>query len=451
MHLIKNGNKYYTVKNNNSNYGIYGDYYTIINGRLLWANPNIYLQSTGTQYINTGITADSNTSLILNYQIDNVRDISSNTRNHICGGSAGYTTMKNFYATFWCSTETNTYYWLNTSNLGSGNTVGQFVDYTAKYRIELNGTNIDTKSYLYKNDVLLHTRNNVAGEITQTLPISIFARTANNTATNTFFIGKIYNSIINKNNIKMQHLVPVPKGLLIGDFIVPSNGMFDIVEQKFYENQGTGEFEIGGIPEDYINVGDNIVWVNENVYLESSGSKYIDTEVKPTNLTVVEGKTMLTTINKFIYGSRTSKTASNIHDWVVNTATANFPQFGSDDSSVTFSWSLNQIYKIKNGQDGAYVDGTLIKSYATYTFASTLNMYLFGLNQNGSLESRSLIGRIYNFQIKENSKLIRYFLPVNTNTVIGNFTVPAPGMWDAVNKKFYPNKGSGTFIYGKDN
>ncbi len=245
MHLIKNGNKYYTVKNNNSNYGIYGDYYTIINGRLLWANPNIYLQSSGTQYINTGITAESNTSLILNYQIDNVRDISSNTRNHICGGSAGYTKMGNFYATFWCTTETNTYYWLNTSNLGAGNTVGQFVDYTARYRIELNGTNINTKSYLYKNNVLIFNKTNVTGEITQTLPISIFARTANNTATNTFFIGKIYDCTIYKNNIKQQYLVPVPTNLQIGSFTVPSNGMFDIVNQQFYVNQGSGTFTYG--------------------------------------------------------------------------------------------------------------------------------------------------------------------------------------------------------------
>lgn len=244
MHLIKSGNKYYLVKNSNKNYLWNGDY-IIDNGVLKWCNPDIYLQSTGTQYINTGITADNNTTLILNYQIDSVRTISSNTRNHICGGSASYKNMGNFYATFWCTTETNTYYWLNTSNLGAGNTVGQFVDYTARYRIELNGTNIDTKSYLYKNDVLIFNKTNVTGEITQTLPISIFARTANNTATNTFFIGKIYDCTIYKNNIKQQYLVPVPTGLQIGSFTVPSNGMFDIVNQQFYANQGSDTFTYG--------------------------------------------------------------------------------------------------------------------------------------------------------------------------------------------------------------
>ena len=238
--------------------------------------------------------------------------------------------------------------------------------------------------------------------------------------------------------------------MLIGDKIAPSNCMFDLVTQTFFTNQGTGDFIIGGISGDYINIGDNIVWVDNNVYLQSSGEKYIDTNIKPTNLTVIEGKVMLMEINKCIYGSRTSKSDSDIHDWIVNTATTNFPQFGSDDSSITYSWNLNQTYIIKNGQNGAYINGSSVRSYNTYTFSSTWNMYLFGLNQAGSLENRSLIGRVYNFQIIENTKLIRYFLPVNTNTVIGSFTVPAPGMWDAVTKKFYPNKGSGSFTYGKD-
>ena len=40
-------------------------------------------------------------------------------------------------------------------------------------------------------------------------------------------------------------MVGVPCGLKIGDFVVPENGMWDIVEQKFYGNMGTGEFIYG--------------------------------------------------------------------------------------------------------------------------------------------------------------------------------------------------------------
>jgi hypothetical protein len=33
---------------------------------------------------------------------------------------------------------------------------------------------------------------------------------------------------------------------------------------------------------------------------------------------------------------------------------------------------------------------------------------------------------------------------------ISGTTIPAPGMWDMVTKKYYPNEGTGSFIYGKD-
>jgi hypothetical protein len=45
--------------------------------------------------------------------------------------------------------------------------------------------------------------------------------------------------------VLVRHFVPVPCGLKIGDFVVPENGMWDIVEQKFYGNDGTGEFIYG--------------------------------------------------------------------------------------------------------------------------------------------------------------------------------------------------------------
>ena len=56
---------------------------------------------------------------------------------------------------------------------------------------------------------------------------------------------KVYSVIITSDSDIVMHLVPVPAGLQIGDYTVPSNGMFDIVSQKFYGNSGTGEFEFG--------------------------------------------------------------------------------------------------------------------------------------------------------------------------------------------------------------
>ena len=58
-------------------------------------------------------------------------------------------------------------------------------------------------------------------------------------------IMNIYYVKLYENNVLIRHFVPVPCGLVIGDFVVPENGMWDIVEQKFYGNMGTGEFIYG--------------------------------------------------------------------------------------------------------------------------------------------------------------------------------------------------------------
>lgn len=56
---------------------------------------------------------------------------------------------------------------------------------------------------------------------------------------------RIFYTKIWDNDTLVRHFVPVPCGLQIGDFVVPSNGMWDIVEQKFYGNMGTGDFIYG--------------------------------------------------------------------------------------------------------------------------------------------------------------------------------------------------------------
>lgn len=220
--------------------------FVIEDGKLVGVNENVYLQNTGTSYINTGIIADSDTKLVINYKIDSSREISSSTRNWICGGSAVYMQRKNFYGGFWQTSATNIYYWLNTSDKGAGYNAGAaFTDFTAKYKIELNGVNIDTKSYLYKNNTTSWTYTNTAGEITQSNPVTIFTRYGNISSASSYFLGRVYDCSISKNGVLLQKLVPVPKGLVIGDFVVPSNGMFDIVTQTFYGNEGAGEFNIG--------------------------------------------------------------------------------------------------------------------------------------------------------------------------------------------------------------
>ena len=58
-------------------------------------------------------------------------------------------------------------------------------------------------------------------------------------------LGRLYYAKFFEDGVLIRHFVPVPSGLVIGNYTVPSNGMFDIVNQQFYANQGTGTFTIG--------------------------------------------------------------------------------------------------------------------------------------------------------------------------------------------------------------
>ena len=65
--------------------------------------------------------------------------------------------------------------------------------------------------------------------------------------TNSYYaMAKLFNCIIyDENNNVIQYLVPVPKDLQIGNFTVPSNGLFDIITQTFFAYQGSGTFIFG--------------------------------------------------------------------------------------------------------------------------------------------------------------------------------------------------------------
>ena len=56
---------------------------------------------------------------------------------------------------------------------------------------------------------------------------------------------KIYYFKVYDKGKLVRNFVPIYKGAKIGDCVVSENGMWDIVEQKFYPNAGTGSFTYG--------------------------------------------------------------------------------------------------------------------------------------------------------------------------------------------------------------
>ncbi|MBR1380797.1 MAG: hypothetical protein IJ560_04425, partial [Alphaproteobacteria bacterium] len=202
--------------------------YVIDNGRLLWANPNLYLESSNGAAINTGYKPNFNTSIECRLMT-------------FTSGSNG----DPFGA------KTAAYYNPNVIGFGiitrgkaiSGFMLGNKQDDSVVrplttgqwYEMYLNANGlarVDSQEYNLGTPAAL-----------PDLPLSMFG--CNNYGNQSSIDARFSYLKIMETDFVVLHMVPVPAGLRIGNYTVPSNGMWDMVEQKFYQNSGTGEFIYG--------------------------------------------------------------------------------------------------------------------------------------------------------------------------------------------------------------
>lgn len=214
-----------------------GKDHVIENGVLVWANPKLYLESSGTQYIDTGVYADDSTGFKLKVSVQ-----SSETYNdYMYIGSKNNESNQAIHleqygdsAHCYLLNSWNRYYSDNNSWPNIVNKIGNYINIELNYKngrtCKLDGTSIDT--YLSTETLTTQTR-------------SLFLYARNNGFPTYFYSGKMGSVEITQGNNIIRHFVPVPLGLKIDNFTVPSNGMFDIVNQQFYANLGTGTFSYG--------------------------------------------------------------------------------------------------------------------------------------------------------------------------------------------------------------
>lgn len=201
--------------------------YEIVDGKLLWAHPEVYLKSSGSQYINTGIAPSDTLGIKFDYHRESGTDdqvlIGSQLNNGSSTSEHARFSLGSLYDQYW---GWNAFYRTG---------LRDFIRYT----VELNYMNNRRVTY----NGIEH-RKNLEEHLENPYPIYVFCTNHRGTVMFCSTI-KVYSVIITSGSDVVMHLVPVPAGLQIGDYTVPSNGMFDIVSQKFYGNSGTGEFEFG--------------------------------------------------------------------------------------------------------------------------------------------------------------------------------------------------------------
>ena len=363
-----------------------------------------YLESTGTQYIDTGLTMEKSDSVRLEME-------AHLTNNGNWAGVNGYMQYQ--------------------ANLGSGNKGLFVVDYNGSTHIEKVTFDGATK-YTQDWTSSYSETNNKIGVIGM------------GNKGNTWWTDL---SALNKNaQIGKWYYIKVYKaGKLVRDYIPAIRnsdgvaGLYDKVEGKFYTNSGTGSFATGA-------TNSNIVIENADYKkiesLKFTGKEYINTGVIPTANTKVEATFKTSTNEKWLFGSRTAYGNADTYALYLVTGSNSiwFQYAGTGPSQKSVSAYSGQKSTITVNNNSIYWNGTLLSTFSVGTLSSaTYPMFLGDINNNGAKDGRSFVGDIYSFKIWEGSTLIRDFVPVVRSSD------GVAGLWDSVEGKFYQSSSSKQF------
>lgn len=364
-----------------------------------------YIESSGTQYIDTGLIMSTNMRIEMQYKL-----LAITVAQCIIGESvAGW----NYYAA---------------GLSGIADRYG--IDYGSTAIIRRNAATSDRVDTVVTNTSLQNgaytdTSTNVLRNNGGTLCLLHNGSYPNDRASARIYYCKIYN-----NSTLVRDFIPVKDS----DGIVC---LFDKVSKQFFYNAGTGNFTAGK------EIFDNPA--TELEYIESSGTQYIDTEIACSNN--IKTEIRLTPINSnnetSIMGARNNY-QSNAMDltlycggWYVygNNAESELDV----DLQVNTTYDVvvdNNIVRCKLATEEEY---STVKTFTAQTF-SGLNLFIFGECFNNSASYLSKI-RIHGLKMYKNGTLVRDFVPAkdNNNVVC---------LFDRVSKTYFYNSGTGNFIPG---
>ena len=376
-----------------------------------------YIQSTGTQYIDTGASFSNGVRVEIKFNLTSITASSKKTpifgahnvsepygrdylsvdssKNFEIGGGAGYRFFKN-------------------------NTIATNVDY------EVEASNIPGQETLIVNGELYEPTGGQAYATPFTdLPLYLFRVNTTNeawfeNASMKLYYAKFYDD----------------KNVLVRDFIPCKNpsgevGLYDYVTKAFYGNAGGG----GSLPDGY----------TELEYLQSTGTQYIDTGFKPNN-----NSKIVTTLqfvssssgNKFCLGARTSNNVGRFSlGYTFGSGGGWFFGHGAAVTSVNTTSSPTDKTSVVIDKNVCTIAGQSATATPS-TFSTAQNLVLFADNEGGKVGQNGAI-KLYDCSIYDNGTLVRNFVPARNSS--GTL-----GLYDTLNGTFYTNQGSGTFTAGAD-
>ena len=370
-----------------------------------------YIESSGTQYIDTGLEGKDG------YTLEATLKFTEFPGNYSYFAGFGSSSSNRIYFTR-AAKATLTDGW--TYNSDSHNltdvSVATDTEYVYKSVME-NG-----KQELYRNGTLLDSDNVVGTPSYGTI----------------WIFGADYNDSINGGTSCQLFACKFSYGgKVVRDFIPCYRnsdneiGLYDTVGRQFYTNSGTGSFIIE-TPGDYQYVE----------YIESSGTQYINTGFSPDNKSKMFLDYQPTVAqSKMFAGTRT--VGGNA--FTINSGSANtymFAAWGQSGNKQLASMTTDRV-TTEISQDGIYYNDELKYNLSTATWHLTGKVLLFAVMQSGAADLHASV-RIFSCKLYADGVLIRDFIPCYRK-VDGEI-----GMLDSVNNVFYTNDGTGTFVKGRN-
>ena len=172
-----------------------------------------YIESSGTQYVNTGVSVKANTRVRAEFEFTSSTSSTRRLFGKIAGASTGAINYRE-YASF---------YWFQSNTITTTSTGKHLIEFKTDGNVYLDGVVIGTKgTFATGND----------------LPMYLFAELSDGGNINYGSV-KVYRFTIFEDTTIVQNLVPCKRK---SDNVL---GMYDTVNGVFYENAGTGDFVAG--------------------------------------------------------------------------------------------------------------------------------------------------------------------------------------------------------------
>ena len=388
-----------------------------------------YIESTGTQYIDTGVKANQNTGFDIDFISYDRISYASGEFGTIFGARTDYRT-NGYQLTTYNNTTLSGHFLFGT------NETYQNIRYNAGIIPGIRQQISFRNRVLTLPDNTTTTVTNYTFETPSTL--TIFAMHQTSISEN----GKVrlYNFKLYDGNTLIRNFVPCMRN---SDNEV---GLYDLVNNKFYTNSGTGKFEYRMQNE---NPYERLYTKLE--YLESTGTQYIKTDYHLKGISNVElqfsHSQVESSVFSVFFGARENTQKRGYLFGDVSSSNKYFYGFYGDADTTGIYKSINvnpeygKIYNLSINNGTFRVSDLGEIQFTPINFTLNSSMYIFAFNENESATCK-LRGRIYYFKIWENNELVRNFIPAVRNSD------NVAGLYDEVNDVFYTNSGTGEFTAG---